>query len=58
MAPRHHLFRGPEIYDPWGAQLFDVSHPATRPPFTTQLDADYRKALEYYDLTTGAQDHA
>ena len=42
---------------PWGAQFFDV---ATQPhtTFYDQLDADYRKALDYYDLTTGAQDHA
>ena len=43
--------------DPWSPELFDAASGDVG-DFYNELDADYRKALDYYDDTTGAQDHA
>ena len=53
----HRLFGGPDDNAEVGASLFDV---ATQPQsaFYEALVANYHKALEYYDNTTGPAEHA
>ena len=57
------LWRQGDVYavnrttDPWSPELFDVA-PGNVGDFYDNLKANYRKALDYYDATTGAQDHA
>ena len=43
--------------DPWSPTLFDAASGDVG-DFYNELKADYRKALDYYDETSGAQDHA